>query len=106
MDISLLESEIVEHLRILDPEKIILFGSYATGAYNEESDIDIFLCKDLDRDTARKYNLQARRCLRDLIFKYNIGFDVITAPEAFVKSRSDSFFKHEVLQKGKLLYAK
>lgn len=106
MDLSVLESEIVEHLRVLDPEKIILFGSYATGLHNTESDVDLFLYKDLDRDSARKYNLQARKCLRDLIFKYNIGFDIITAPEDFVRSRTDSFYKHEVIEKGKLLYAK
>ena len=106
MDLSVLESEIVDHLRVLDPEKIILFGSYATGLHNKESDVDIFLCKDLDRESARKYNLQARKCLRALIFKYNIGFDIITAPEEFVTSREDLFYKHEVLQKGKLLYAK
>ncbi len=46
VDIELLKHEIVERLKPLDPDKIILFGSYAYGTPTEESDIDLFLVKD------------------------------------------------------------
>ncbi len=46
IDIDTLGQEIVERLKPLNPDKIILFGSYAYGKPNKESDIDLFLVKD------------------------------------------------------------
>ena len=46
VDIEKIKVEIVERLKPLDPDKIILFGSYAYGTPNEDSDIDLFLVKD------------------------------------------------------------
>jgi len=39
VDIEALKHEIVECLKPLDPDKIILFGSYAYGTPTEDSDI-------------------------------------------------------------------
>jgi len=39
IDIETLKAEIIERLKPLKPEKIILFGSYAYGTPAEESDI-------------------------------------------------------------------
>ncbi|WNZ00204.1 nucleotidyltransferase domain-containing protein [Sulfurospirillum sp. 'SP'] len=41
VDIEKLKHEIVERLKPLDPDKIILFGSYAYGTPTEDSDIDL-----------------------------------------------------------------
>ena len=41
VDIEKIKHEIVERLKPLDPDKIILFGSYAYGTPNEDSDIDL-----------------------------------------------------------------
>ena len=35
--------QIVEKLKTLNPQKIILFGSYATGTADEQSDIDLLV---------------------------------------------------------------
>ncbi len=35
----------IEKLKPLNPDKRILFGSYAYGKPNEDSDIDLFLIK-------------------------------------------------------------
>ena len=40
VDIEKLKPLIVERLKPLNPDKIILFGSYAYGTPNEDSDID------------------------------------------------------------------
>ena len=40
IDIEELKPQIVKALMPLEPEKIILFGSYAYGTPNEDSDID------------------------------------------------------------------
>ena len=93
-------------LKPLNPDKVILFGSYAYGTPNEDSDIDLFLVKDLEIDKARDYRLLARKELRDLIRKYDIGFDIIAANNEFLNSRDDYFYKVDILQNGKVLYAK
>jgi len=46
VDIEKIKPEIIEKLKLLNPDKIILFGSYAYGKPNEDSDIDLFLLKD------------------------------------------------------------
>ena len=42
-------SEIVNKIASgYQPDKIILFGSYASGTPNEDSDLDLFVIKDTD----------------------------------------------------------
>ena len=50
VDINTLKVEIVEHLKPLQPEKVLLFGSFAYGKPNEESDIDLFIIKNLPKE--------------------------------------------------------
>ena len=105
VDIEEIKPQIVERLKVLDPDKIILFGSYAYGTPNEESDIDLFLVKN-SNNNMREYNLEARKQLRELIFKYKIGFDVLSASDEFIKNRDDYFYKVDILEKGNVIYAK
>jgi len=42
VDIEKLKLEIIEALKPLKPDKIILFDSYAYGTLNKDSDIDLF----------------------------------------------------------------
>lgn len=100
-----MEQVIVQRLKKLNPEKIILFGSYAYGAPDEESDIDMCIIKTIPKSEARSYTLQARKLLRDLVFKYQVGFDIITVPESFIQKRQDPFYSEDILTKGKLIYA-
>lgn len=106
VDIEELKHEIVERLKPLDPDKIILFGSYAYGTPTEDSDIDLFLVKDLVTADARSYRLSARKELRELIKKHKVGFDVLAANNDFLNTRDDYFYKVDILQNGKVLYAK
>ena len=105
VDIEKIKDEIVQALKPLNPNKIILFGSYAYGKPNEDSDIDLFLLKDdLSLDKVREYELSARKKIRDLIFKYDIGFDILSAPTNYLKNKEDYFYKVDILQNGKVLY--
>lgn len=104
VDIKKIQAEIVERLKPLQPESIILFGSYANGNPTEESDIDLFLVKDTD-EHLRQYKVDARIKLRDLIFKYHIGFDILAASQDFLDSREDYFYKVDILTHGKVIYA-
>jgi len=103
LNIEKIEDEIVERLLPLRPEKIILFGSYAAGTATDDSDIDLFLVKKGASD--KEYNLAAREKIRDLIFKYHIGFDILSGSQAFLDSRNDYFYTTEIKKNGKLLYA-
>jgi predicted nucleotidyltransferase len=106
LDIEVLKNEIVERLKPLKPDKIILFGSYAYGTPNEESDIDLFLIKDdLTIDTTRKYELEALKNLRDIRKNYKTnGIDVLCASSDFINNRDDYFYKVDILQNGKVWY--
>jgi predicted nucleotidyltransferase len=105
IDIEKIQQEIVECLKPLRPEKVILFGSYANGTATEDSDIDLFLVNDSRMDLPENYELKARKQLRELIFKYQIGFDVLCASQAFLESREDYFYKMDILKNGKVIYA-
>ncbi|MEM3434097.1 MAG: nucleotidyltransferase domain-containing protein [Candidatus Methanomethyliaceae archaeon] len=43
VDIEELKREIMEWLRPLDPERVILFGSYASSNPREDKDIDLYV---------------------------------------------------------------
>lgn len=84
------------------PEKIYLFGSYANGVPNDDSDIDLFIVKDTDKNrTDRTVQLLSQ------IKNYpTVGCDfIIYTPMEFEQS-SQSFLNigNEAVKTGKLLY--
>ncbi len=107
VDIEKLKKEIIKRLKPLNPQKIILFGSYAYGKPNENSDIDLFLIKDIPQKEVRKVEIEAGIQLFDLIKKYKIGFDIfVDSQERIIKrikSVKDQFY-NEVMQKGIIIY--
>ncbi len=102
VDIEVLKHEIVERLKPLKADKIILFGSYAYGEPNEDSDVDLFLVKDSGEND--NYEAVAMMQLRDLVRKYHIGFDILSASNSFIQNREDSFYKVDILEKGRVIY--
>jgi predicted nucleotidyltransferase len=105
INIEELKPLIIERLKPLNPDKIILFGSYAYGTPNEDSDIDLFLIKDdLDINETREYSREARMRILNLISKYKIGFDILSAPTKYIEQREDYFYKVDILQNGKVWY--
>lgn len=104
VDIENLKREIVKRLEPLQPDKIILFGSYAYGTQDEDSDIDLFLVNNQTFDD--QYEAKALMYLRDLVHKYHIGFDVLSASDEILKEREDYFYKESILNRGQVLYAK
>jgi uncharacterized protein len=50
-------NEIINRIAIkFDPDKIILFGSYAKGTPNEDSDLDLLVIKDSDEPRYKRSN--------------------------------------------------
>ena len=106
VDIEKLKPLIVERLKTLDPDKIILFGSFAYGTPNEDSDIDLFLLKNgLNADNMTDFELEAHMKLLDIQRKYQTnGIDILSAPTDEVYKREDYFYKEELLKQGKVWY--
>ena len=106
IDIEKLKPLIIERLKPLNPNKIILFGSYAYGTPNEDSDIDLFLLKDdLDINDTRYYQREARKRLLDLRLEYKTnGIDILSAPTKEIYKKDDYFYKVDILQNGKVWY--
>lgn len=106
IDIEELKHEIVERLKPLKPDKVILFGSYAYGTPTEDSDIDLFLVKDnLTDSELDTYEIEAKMNLLELMKKYRTnGIDILSAPSSFLESANDYFYKIDILQNGKVLY--
>jgi uncharacterized protein len=106
INIEELKPLIIERLKPLNPDKIILFGSYAYGTPNEDSDIDLFLHKDdLTIEETRYYQREASKRVLDLQMKYKTnGIDILSAPTEYIKQREDYFYKVDILQNGKVWY--
>lgn len=108
IDIEVLKYEIIERLKPLDPEKIILFGSYAYGTPTEGSDIDLYVVtKDdfIPQSWREKSEITKKvsRTLRDLRSRFAIDLIVHTKQmnDKFVEL--DSSFSREILNRGKVL---
>jgi len=82
-------------------EKIYLYGSYARGDYDEDSDIDIFILADIPQEEAGK----TRNKINDLRGYFDLEHDVIvsvhvTGSEIFNGYRSILPFYMNVLKDG------
>ena len=102
---------IVEKLKSTHPEKIILFGSYAYGEPNEESDIDILVVtteEKIPKNFSEKSQVYLRVSKSIAEIKKEIPIDLIVHTkkmhEKFIEL--DSIFSQELLQKGRILYEK
>lgn len=89
----------------LDPDAIYLFGSYAWGVPDEESDVDLLVVVS-DADSAERFRLSTsgRRALRGL----GIAKDVLIRSRAAFAARSkrEGTLEHSVGTLGRLLYAR
>jgi predicted nucleotidyltransferase len=58
-----IKDPIVQALRPFNPEKVILFGSFAYGSPQKDSDIDIFVIKDISENEVRDYRVNINKTL-------------------------------------------
>ena len=70
-------------------QTVILYGSYARGDYNADSDIDIMILLDLKEEDVKEY----RHKLSDLTFDYNMDFEVDIKPLAKSKEHFEKWIK-------------
>jgi len=67
----------------LNPVKIILFGSYASGSPREDSDIDLLIVAETDLSSVERFALVSR-ILADFPFAFDIVFKT---PEEYSRRR-------------------
>ena len=86
----------------LQPEKILLFGSMAGKRLSEWSDIDLVIIHHTNLPFYRRIK-QALQLIHP-----KVGVDLlIYTPDEFAKlSRERRFFRDEIIEGGKVLYAR
>jgi predicted nucleotidyltransferase len=95
-------SEIVNKIAFgYNPEKIILFGSYAAGNPSEDSDLDLFVIKETDLPRPQRV-VQVRKMIYGALIPIDL---IIYTPKEVDEARDKKFgFVYEVLNTGKTLY--
>lgn len=83
-----------------NPQKIILFGSYAYGKPNEDSDVDLLVIMPFEGRNSQKA-IEIRRKI-----KTSLPLDLLVRTSKQVRERvkMEDFFMREITQKGKILY--
>ena len=106
-------TDYIEQIRLslteLNPHLILLFGSYAYGTPDEDSDIDILVVtKDdfIPQNFEEKHNIymQVSRQIRHIRLQTAVDLIVHTLPmyEKFIEL--DSSFAQEITTQGKIIY--
>ncbi len=99
---GLLEDIIQRLVDALNPEQIILFGSYAYGEPTEDSDIDLLVIVSHSDEPRYRRARVAYKALRGLGIPKDIL--VMTRSEVERKVNVTSSLVSQVLRQGKVLY--
>lgn len=84
-----------------DPEKIILFGSYAWGEPTPDSDVDLFVVKaSIENRHKRQIKLERK------LYPPEMAFDLFVYTPEEVEERLElgDFFIRDIVTKGKVIY--
>jgi predicted nucleotidyltransferase len=111
MDFNTILDNLVILLKSSDPYKIILFGSYARGNQNEDSDIDLMVILD-NYHVSRTYQerLNKKVSVRNLVLEINrkIPLDILvySREELNIIKKHGNYFIDEIEKTGKIIYEK
>ncbi len=69
---------------VMNPDRIVLFGSYAAGTADKDSDVDLLVVADTDLSSPERYVK-----VRGALAEYPASFDIVVkTPEEYERSRS------------------
>lgn len=97
---KIIREAIKDAIAEIRPEKVILFGSYAYGSPNRDSDVDLLFIKDSGLSGLKRY------CWVSRYIKHLFPMEILVKTQAEIKNRlnmGDPFYK-EIVKKGKVLY--
>jgi len=103
-----IKKEIINSLKLLDLEKVILFGSYAYGSPNDDSDIDLLIVTNDDfipQNFAEKMSLKLKIANEIDSIREEIPVDLLVYTKPMFKKfvELNSMFAREILSKGENL---
>lgn len=83
------------------PDRVILYGSFASGKTHADSDLDLLIVK---RDVPPRYWDRVKE-LAPLLADRDVGLDyTVWTPEELKKESGNLFLQEEILRKGKVVY--
>lgn len=94
--------KIVEQIKEqINPQKVVLFGSYAQGCPTESSDVDLLVVTETDLPPARRYS-----AIRSVLSTFPAAFDIIVkTPAEYQHQRGIiNTVVYFADKKGKVLY--
>ena len=95
--------KIVSIIKKINPEKIYLFGSYATDSSDEQSDIDLLIiAPSHDRPLERR--LKLRRMLAEYDRKFGLDLLIYTPDEFEMLAKETSSFICSAIKQGIKIY--
>jgi hypothetical protein len=87
-------------LRGYQPERIVLFGSFARGDFHEDSDVDLLIVKDTTESPLRRMGAVLDYCESDIAVEALI----FTPAELESMLRRGSSFLQQALAEGRTVY--
>jgi predicted nucleotidyltransferase len=81
------------------PEKIILFGSYAYGTPHQDSDVDLLVVMPASNESSK-----ACRILNTIVAPFPIDLIVRTPKNLAWRLKAGDWFLREIVANGKVLY--
>lgn len=105
MSKEILQNIVDDVIKEIDAEKIILFGSYARGEENENSDLDLLIIErePFTKERSRRKEIQR---IRLALSKYRIPKDILVYDKNEFENWKDSI-NHIIpnsIKEGKVLY--
>ena len=101
MSTAELEKEVVSRLKPINPTKVILFGSFADGSNDKDSDLDLCIITDSPVSKSEK-----KRRIRLLLKGLTIAKDILTPTMEeynFYRNEVGSVYR-DIDKKGKILW--
>lgn len=88
-------------------EKVILFGSYARGDFDSESDIDVAVLLNLEEAALNNYFDEISQVSTDLSLKYGIMISILLVSNKTFYTYKDvlPFYKN-LIKEGKVYYGR
>lgn len=83
------------------PDKIILFGSYAYGTPNPESDVDLLVVMPFEGKGVQK----SVEVLKRIKPAFPLDLIIRTPRQIEERLRQNDYFLREIIEKGQVLYA-
>jgi predicted nucleotidyltransferase len=108
VEIDLIMNELVQKIAPIFGDKlkrVVLYGSYARGDFDEESDIDVMFLVDEDEEKLRTYRKPVRKVESELDFKYEVLLcGILQNKDRFYQCIKDVPFYSNVDKEGVVVY--